>query len=285
MNPLWQNGHWLSPQDYHIAPTDRGLLHGFGLFETFLALDGEPLFLHQHRERLQKSCLTLGWPFPKDDFLEIARELLVRNHLTDGPARCRIALSAGTGSLNDLSLGQDCFVSVSAQALGQSPESITACLAPWQRNEHSPLSRLKCSSYAENVFALDYARRLGFDQAIFLNTSGKVSEAATANLFLVKNGVLHTPALHAGCLPGITRQIVIDLAREHSILCLEDDLTVLDLDSADEIFLTSSVQGILPVIQLQDRHLGNGPLSHHIKALYQEKICKELTISRTQLSS
>lgn len=279
MNPLWQNGHWLSPQAFHPAPTDRGHLHGLALFETFLALDGLPVFLPEHLARLQKSCDLLGWPFPDDDFPEIVRELLIRNHLTEGPARCRLTFTAGSGPLDHLHAGADRCLWMSAQALGKSPDTLSACLAPWPRNEHSPLAGLKSASYAENALALDHARRHGFDQAVFLNTAGKVCEAATANLFVVKNGILHTPPLTAGCLPGITRQKVLDLARDSSISCHEADLDAEDLHEADELFLTSSLHGISPIRRFGDKILETGPVTRQIQQIYQEAVSRDSAIS------
>jgi branched-chain amino acid aminotransferase len=268
MNSLWKNGHWLSHQDFSLPASDRGLLLGLGLFETFLALDGRPIFLPRHLSRLRQSCEFLKWPFPNDDFPEIARELLLRNSLSTGAARCRLTLTAGSGPLNDLSPGGDLSVWMSAQALATFPESISACLSPWPRNEHSPLSGHKCTSYAENSLALDHARRHGFDQALFLNTRGDLCEAATANLFFVKNGTLLTPPLQAGCLPGITRALLLELADTHSIPSGEEPLTLTDLAGADECFLTSSLHGILPITRLPDRELATGPLTRRLQLFY-----------------
>jgi branched-chain amino acid aminotransferase len=268
MYSLWKNGDWLSPQDFSLPASDRGLLHGLGLFETFLALQGTPIFLPQHLSRLRHSCEALGWQFPNYEIAEITTELLSRNSLCTTAARCRLTLTAGSGPLTDLSSGADLSIWISASPLAAAPESVSACLCPWPRNEHSPMSRHKSTSYAENSLALDHARRHGFDQALFLNTRGQLCEAATANLFLVKYGTLHTPPLESGCLPGITRQLVLELASTHSIHHSEDPLTLADLAAADECFLTSSLHGILPLTHLPERELATGPLTRRLQSLY-----------------
>jgi branched-subunit amino acid aminotransferase/4-amino-4-deoxychorismate lyase len=138
------------------------------------------------------------------------------------------------------------------------PETLSACISPWPRNEHSPLVGLKCASYAENCIALDHARRLGFDEAVFFNTAGHLCEAATANIFIVKNGRLSTPSLESGCLPGIGREVVIERAHEMGISFEAVVLTHEDLIAADEIFLTSSTRGPVPLVLLEDKKLSVG---------------------------
>ena len=99
MTHIWCNGQWLNSFDFPSSQTDRGMLHGLGLFETLLALDGAPIFADRHLARLQQTCTRLGWPLSLPDFRETAAELLVRNNLTTGRARIRLTVTAGSGSL------------------------------------------------------------------------------------------------------------------------------------------------------------------------------------------
>ena len=219
MKRIWCNGQWLDPQDFLSSPMDRGSIHGLGLFETMLAIDGVLLFADRHLARLRSGHEKLGWPVEFPEFQEIAAELLAKNRLGTGRARVRLTVTGGSGPIHDLTPGTDRLVWMTAFPALVPPESVSACLSPWPRNEFSPLAGLKCASYSENLIALDHARRTGFDETIFLNTAGHLCEAATANLFLVIDGTLLTPSLDSGCLPGITREVVIELAAETGIPC------------------------------------------------------------------
>jgi len=272
MNSIWCNGQWLPADNYPGAAQDRGAFLGLGLFETLGAIDGVPAFLERHLARIHQSCARLGWSVDLENFREVAGELLVRNSLAAGRARLRLIVTAGSGPHNDLAQGSDHLVWLAAFPLGETPESVTACLSPWPRNERSPLAGMKTACYAENLFALDHARRLGFDEAIFLNTAGHLCEAATANLFLVRNGILLTPSLESGCLPGIGREVVCELAPAHGIPCEEKVLTLEDLRAADEIFLSSATRGPFAVSRLEEQRLKSRTIVEPLRKLWCEAV-------------
>jgi branched-subunit amino acid aminotransferase/4-amino-4-deoxychorismate lyase len=265
MNRLWCNGVWLDALDFSASPTDRGLMLGLGLFETILAVDGRPIHAERHIERLRTSCLRLGWKFGYENLTETMAELVRLNGLDTGRARLRLSITGGSGLIHDLALGADHVVWMTAVPAADAPLTATANLSPWQRNEKSSLAGLKCASYAENLVALAHAKRLGFEETVFLNTAGHVCEGATSNLFLVKNGEVATPALRSGCLPGITRAVVIELATARGIPCGERDLTADDLMAADELFLTSSIRGLMGVSRFEDRILPPGPVTRMLR--------------------
>lgn len=265
MTRLWCNGQWLDPVDFQSSPMDRGAIHGLSLFETMLAFDGVLVFADRHLARLRQGHEALGWTVDLPGFQEIACELLSKNFLAKGRARIRLTVTAGSGPIHDLTPGDDRLVWMTAFPALVPPESLTACLSPWPRNEFSPLAGLKCASYSENLIALDQARRQGFDETIFLNTAGHLCEAATANLFLVKDGSLFTPSLASGCLPGITREVAIELAAEAGIPCEVGALALEDLHAADEIFLTSSTIGAVRLSRLGDRVLYPGPVARRLR--------------------
>jgi len=271
MNPLWCNGQWLALKDLPSLPLDRGLLHGLGLFETLLALDGKPVFPDRHLARLAATCARLGWEFDFPDFRKTTVELLARNQLAKNRARVRLAITAGSGPLADLRLGDDRVIWMTAHSIEEPPESLAVCISPWRRNAHSPLAGLKCASYAENLIALDHARKHGFGETLFFNTSGHLCEAAMANVFFVKNGDLFTPPLHSGCLPGITREVVIELAAERGIPCVQRDLTAPELQAAEECFLTSSTRGIVAVSRLDQRKIPHGPVAKLLAQGWHER--------------
>lgn len=246
-----------------VSPADRGLTHGLGVFETLLALDGQPLALDLHLARMRDGAARLGLDAGRLSEAEILAGmigLLERAGLSTGRARVRLALSAGAGDLRRLEAGSDALLWMTATACPTPPGSVTLVTAGFPRNERSPLSGIKCASYAENLIALDQARRAGADEVLFYNTRGELCEAATANVFLVRGGDVLTPPLSSGCLPGTTRARV--MAR---ITVNEQPLTAADVAAADELFVTSATRGVVPVVKLDGRVLPAGPVAAGLK--------------------
>lgn len=272
MTHVWSNGQWLETAKILVSAGDRGLGLGLGLFETLLVSDGEPVFAERHLARLHAACLRLGWHPEFPCFPDLMRELVQRNDLRRGRARIRLALTGGSGPLDDLALGADYRIWMTAARALAPPATTSACLSPWIKNERSPLAGLKCASYAENLLAMDHAARLGFEETVFLNTAGHLCEAAASNLFLVKNGHLFTPSLASGCLPGITRAVVIELAGTLGISCSEADLSEKDLESADELLLTSSIRGLVGVSRFEKRIFPPGDITHALRGAWDAAV-------------
>lgn len=265
MQQLWCNGQWVEARDFTASPTDRGLTLGLGLFETLLAVDGVPVFAERHLARLRGGCERLGWMPDLPNLPDIMVHLLYRNDLTTGRAKIRLAITGGSGPLDDLTLGADLRIWMTVTPLAVSSPTTSANLSPWVRNERSPLAGLKCASYAENLLALEHAARLGFEETVFLNTAGRLCEAATSNIFIVRNGGLLTPSPTSGCLPGITREVVLELAEQLRIPYQACDLTTSDLHAADELFLTSSIRGLTEVSRFEERTFPPGKITHALR--------------------
>ena len=244
--------------EFRINPSDRILLHGLGLFETLLAIDGRPAFCDRHLARLAKGCDRLGWSVETGGLRDAMIDLLESDRLTRGRARIRLTLSAGSGGLGDLAAGADRLLWLSAAELAENQEPAAVCIAPFPRNEHSPLAGLKCASYAESLIALDHARRNGCSEALIFNTAGQLCEAATANVFLVNHGVLLTPPPDSGCLPGIARGVVLEIASSLGIPSRECTLTRDDVLQSAEIFLSSSIRGPVAVTRIAGQSLAAG---------------------------
>jgi branched-chain amino acid aminotransferase len=170
-------------------------------------------------------------------------------------------VTAGSGVIQDLTPGKDHIAWMTAAPAPDLPDATSALVSPWPRNELSAVKGLKCASYAENIIALQHAAGLGFEETVFLNTAGHVCEGATANVFLVKAGILVTPSLDSGCLPGITRAVVMELAHKLGIPCEERRVWAAELDAADEMFLTSSIRGVMAVSRFGGKTLIPGPVT------------------------
>jgi branched-chain amino acid aminotransferase len=258
MNTLWCNGRWLEAGALPASALDRGALLGLGLFETLLGLDGRVVFCQRHLARMAAGCARLGWIAPHVEFAdlpEVMERLLQTSGHAGGRARIRLTVTAGTGPLAEVAAGKDRLVWLAASPLAETPPSLAVDVAPWPRNERSALAGLKCASYAENLVALDQARRGGFDETLFFNTAGELCEAATANVFIVRNGVVRTPSLDCGCLAGVTRGVVLELAARHGLACEEAVLRQADLAAADEVILTSATRGPVAVSRVRERSL------------------------------
>jgi branched-chain amino acid aminotransferase len=276
MTRLWCNGQWIDPLDFPVSPTDRGMTLGLGLFETILAIDGEPILADRHLARLRHSCERLGWPFAIPDLKDTMIELIEANDLSCGRSRLRLSISGGSGLVHSLTHGADHLVWMSAVPAANPPSATAVTLSPYLRNERSAITGLKCASYAENVVALEHAARLGFEETLFFNTSGHLCEAATANVFLVRNGSLITPSLASGCLPGITREVVLGMAARAGISCLESDVTMADLHSADELFLTSSIRGVMGVSRFDLRSFPPGPVTEILRKSWNQGLTRKI---------
>ncbi|MCE9519598.1 MAG: aminotransferase class IV, partial [Verrucomicrobia bacterium] len=142
------------------------------------------------------------------------------------------------------------------------------------RNERSASAGAKCSSYADNILALGAAHSRGAGEAVFANTRGELCEGATTNVFIVRNGRTFTPPLSSGCLPGITRELVLECCCSHGDPIEEKKLSFSALLQAEEAFLTSSIRGVQPISHIDGRKLTHAPGSttRRIASLYQKLV-------------
>jgi branched-chain amino acid aminotransferase len=256
---VWHNGRLLKADDVRISPFDQGLTIGLGAFETLVAAGGEPFAFSRHWNRLVHSCRGLGLPVPdRTAIADALRAVAAANHHRDG--RLRITVTAGSGPL-----GSDrpdapqptCLVVSAPRPVW--PPLARVIILPWPRHEHSPLAGIKSTSYAENSLALAEARRHHADEALFTNTAGHLCEGSGSNVFLVRDGQLLTPPLTDGCLAGVTRALVLELARELGIPTAEPSLPTTFLTDAAEAFLTSTTRDIHPITEVDHYRLSNAP--------------------------
>ena len=266
MSAIWCNGEF-HDGPLAVSPHDRGLSHGLGVFETVLALDGRAVALGLHLERMKSGAAKLGLDASRIDFVIIDHAigaLLPRVELAEGRARVRISLTAGSGDLRTLGHCSDPILWITATPAADPPLAVSLVTAPFPRNETSPLAGIKCLSYAENLIALDHARRKGADECLFYNTRGELCEATTSNLFLVRDGQVITPPLASGCLPGTMRSRVIGVCREIGIGAGESVLREADLLDATEVFTSSAIRGVVAVSSIDGRVLRGAPVAERL---------------------
>lgn len=276
MSIVWRDGVFLPKSEFTISPMDRGLCHGLSLFETLLVVNGQPQLFDEHIERLLDGFDKLGLEADAKTYYGLRSSmvaLMEKNALNDGRARLRLSVSFGEGALNDLS-GKHLWAWMTAHALDLCAESIRIVTAPWKKAHKGILCGLKSGNYAESIIALDHARRMNCEEIMFFNTADELCEAAMANIFLIRDGTLMTPHLASGCLPGITRALVLRLAKAEEIPCQEVSLSRDDLDQADCVFLTSSTKGLIWVSAVD----GKAFEAHQLFYSLREKWLREMTL-------
>jgi branched-chain amino acid aminotransferase len=267
---IWINGQLIPAEHARVPVSDRGFLLGEGVFETLRSYRGEAFAVTRHWNRLCMGCekLCISPPTRRVMFSAV-KSTIESNRLEE--ARIRITVTRSSGS--------DPSMVVSAIPATVWPKMETVVVVPWTRNENSPLAGIKSLSYGENTVALSYARSSGAGEAVFGNTRGNLCEGSASNVFLVSQGRLRTPSLSSGCLPGVTRDLVLHVCREGGIEVFEEDVPLHALEEASEVFLTSSTREVHPVSRVNDTEHSPvpGPLSREIAERYREltRVCKD----------
>jgi len=270
---VWLNGRLKPARETHVSAYDHGFTVGDGAFETLRVYNGEPFAVTRHWERLRHSCEVLCIQEPsRDEFLQAMKETAAANGLKE--ARVRFTISSGDGPLGSARGTSKPTMAVLASALPERDAAERVTISPWTRNEHGALTGVKSCSYAENVVALSHARRDGSGEAIFANTRGEWCEGSGSNVFMVMDGECHTPPLSSGCLPGVTRALVMDLGKSHGIPIKESALPISCLAESEEAFLTSSLREVHPISHVNGRQLCRpaGPLSLRMASLLKQLV-------------
>lgn len=240
-----------------IPQDDRGLLLGDGLFETLLAEGGGLVEFHAHMQRLVRGCAMVGLDPPDPSAaLALAQSALAAAGLQHGRAAVRITLTAGRGRGLDRPPGHPPRLLALASPAPEPGGAARLATVTIRRNQTSPLSRLKSLSYLDNVLAHREAVAKGADAALLLNTAGELAGSAAANLFWIAGDRLFTPALECGVLDGIERARVLASARRRGLEMAEVRAGPEALATAEAAFLTSSLIGLRPVVQIDGRALG-----------------------------
>ncbi|GHF39575.1 4-amino-4-deoxychorismate lyase [Streptomyces mashuensis] len=269
---IWCDGALRDADSARLSVLDHGLTVGDGVFETLKATDGRAFALTRHLDRLASSARIMGLPAPDpDEVREACREVLRANPMPLG--RLRITYTGGVAPPGSgRSAARPSLVVTLTET--QRPAATTAVVTvPWTRNERSALAGAKSTSYAENVVALAHAHQHGAGEALFANTAGRLCEGTASNVFVVLDGELHTPPLSSGCLPGITRALVVEWSGAK-----ETDLPFDVLEQADEIFLTSSLRDVQPVHAVDGRQRPGtpGPVTARALRTFTERAAADL---------
>ena len=277
---VWINGRLYAKEDAKISVYDHGLLYGDGVFEGLRSYGGKVFRLEEHLKRLWESAhaIRLSIPMSHEAMTAAVYETLKVNQLVD--AYIRLVVTRGAGSLGlDPNRCSDPQIIIITDHIALYPrefyehglEIVTVSVV---RNHPAALSpRIKSLNYLNNILAKLEGLQAGCVEALMLNTKGEVAECTGDNIFIVRNGDVYTPPNDAGILEGITRDAVIELAREEGLEVRESPMTKHDIYIADEVFLTGTAAEVIPVVKVDQRTIGDGrpgPITRDLTKKFHE---------------
>ena len=279
---IYVDGEINGPETACVPVVDHGFLFGDSVYEVLWWHKGHLVQKREHFERLEASAsrLYMELQFTRDELASAIEETLeAAGAGPEDDAYVRLIITRGSGplGLDFRGVKQRSLVVIVAPATRPDQaafeEGLHIALVSRLRTDSRALDpRAKTGNYLNNVLALHEARLAGADDAIMLNDAGEVTEATTANVYILRGEVLDTPPLAAGILEGTTRRRVLALCAEHGIEAHERTLLPADLTGADEVFLSSSVRGILPVTAVDGKLIGSGRagrFTHQMRAWFE----------------
>jgi branched-chain amino acid aminotransferase len=277
---IFISGKHYDKEDAKVSVYDHGFLYGDGVFEGLRSYGGKVFRMDQHLDRLWDSAkaIWLEIPMTKAAVAQAVNDTLRINKISDG--YIRLIVTRGAGSLGlDPNKTSNPQVIVIADSIALYPaemyeKGLTIITSSVQRSHPTALSpRIKSLNYLNNILAKIEGLQAGCIEALMLNHKGEVAECTGDNIFLVRSRVLQTPPLDAGILEGVTRNAVIELARQSGIEVREMPLTKHDVYIADECFLTGTAAEVIPVVNVDSRIIGGGvpgPITRELKERFHK---------------
>ena len=283
---VYVNGHFVPKETASISVFDHGFLYGDRIYETLRAYNGKLFLISKHLGRLKHSAdaISLKLPLSLDKIGEALYESLKVNKLSE--AYVRIHLSRGPGEIGlDPALCRAPTMIIVTQPFKDYPAEfyeggVAVAVVATRRNHPLAVSPvIKSTNFLNNILAKIESLKAGAYEGIMLNWEGYVAEGTISNIFTVKHGVLHTPDLETGILEGVTRDLVLHLARKDRIPIKEAKLKPHDLTSADECFITNTTVEVLPVTRVDGAAIGSGkpgPVTTSLREAYKREVAKDV---------
>jgi len=277
---IWMYNKLVDEEEARISVFDHAVLYGDGVFEGIRVYSGKIFEFGAHLDRLYDSAkvIRLVVPMDRDVLADAVKKTVEANKVTDGYIRLIVTRGAGDLGLNPF-ICKKAGIVIIADSIQLYPEELyekglRVVSAATIRNH--PLSlppQIKSLNYLNNILAKIEAIDKGVSEAIMYNHEGYVAEAVADNVFIAKNGVIYTPPTQAGSLPGITRALVIQLAKKENLEVVEKNLTRFDLYACDEFFLTGTAAEVIGIIDIDGRVIGDGkpgPITRLLKKKFYE---------------
>ena len=265
-----------------------GLLAGWGVFSTLRVKDGALFAWERHWARMLRDARLLSVVMPPDE--EQLEQSLMQLVQANGRPNCtlRLVVVRNTGGMWTLTLPDGRASDVIALTADSKDwgESVRLTVQPNARFAAGEFTGAKILSWAANLVWAERAQRAGFDEAILLNEHGRVAECTSANIFAVTGNDMFTPPVADGCLPGITREVLLQELKVPGVRILERPLTIADLEAADEVGFTSTTRDLLPVREIAGRSLGNrGEVRERITAAFRQFMRDDIAARRSLLEA
>lgn len=257
---IWLNGRLVDETAAGVSPYDRGFTLGDGVFETMRAYGGRVFRLDDHLTRLARAAHLLDLPVPAG-VRRAVQETVRANGAGEAAVRLTLTRGVAPPGLRPPPDPSPTLAIVTRHYRADPlwyRSGVSAIVSRGRVDESALTAGIKRLGYLEAVLAQREADEAGADEALLLNTRGEVAEAAAANVFVVRDGVVMTPDLGSGALPGITRAVVLELCAGLGLQALEQPQRASDLRGADEAFLTSSLREIVPLVRLDGEPIGSG---------------------------
>ncbi len=262
---IWLNDKLVDEADARISVFDHGVLYGDGVFEGIRVYSGRIFELEAHIKRLYESAMVirLDIPMSKEKLTKAVEKTVEANGVIDGYIRLVVTRGAGTLGLNPF-ICENAVVFIIADNIQLYPEELyekgmKVISATTVRNHPLALPpQVKSLNYLNNILAKIEALDNNVPEAIMYNHEGYVAEATGDNVFIIKNGVIYTPPISAGSLGGITRGVVVELAKGENLEVVEKNLTPFDLYTCDEFFLTGTAAEVIGIVDIDGRVIGDG---------------------------
>jgi branched-chain amino acid aminotransferase len=257
---VFHNEQLLPIEKVRISPGQAGVICGWGLFTTLRIVDGEAFAFERHWRRLEKDAAIIRMPIPyagprvRVNMQEAIRE----NGVTEGCARIYLVYNQVGFWRSDEAMPQVDLIIYTAP-LPEYREPVRLTLREHGRHAASPLAGVKMISWLPNVWSVAEAQKEGFDEVVLLNERGEVAECTAANVYLVKDDKILTPPLSSGCLEGVTRGVLFEIAGEVGISVKEQVLRPEDLYLADEVFISSTNRNVIGVGEIAGHALAGAP--------------------------
>jgi branched-chain amino acid aminotransferase len=279
---IWFNGNLVDREDAKLTVYDHGLLYGDGVFEGIRVYRGRVFQCQVHVDRLFESAkaIRLAIPRTKQELIDAMCETIKANGLRDGYIRLVVTRGEGGLGLNPFKC-QSPNVFIIADQIALYPQEMykhgmAVIVARTLRTSLRMLPpSIKSLNYLNNIMAKIEAIDAGVAEAIMLNEAGNVAECTGDNIFIVRNGAVTTPPVEAGILVGITRKVVIGLAKKLGIPLAEKDIPVEQLYAADECFLTGTAAEVIAVTRIDSRAIGDGrvgPVTSRLMGAFHDYI-------------
>jgi branched-chain amino acid aminotransferase len=279
---VWHNDKLADIGQVRLSPGQAGLLAGWGLFTTVRIFEGEAFAFERHWRRLQKDAHRTHIPFAYDreTVREQLHEVLRANQVTEGTARIYVVLNKVGFWQSDEPAPKVDLIIYSA-GLPSYREPVRLTLREHGRHAASPLAGVKVTSWLNNVWNLAEAQEAGFDEVVLLNERGEVSECTAANIFCVRGKEICTPPLDSGCLEGVTRATLMEIAPKAGFQVVEKVLRPADLNAAEEVFISSTNRNLLGIGEIAGHVFAGapGPVTRKLEEAFAAHV-KEYVVAR-----